>query len=237
MSLGSAIRAFRRWSGVILIIAILSAASALMWSSLVPHVYRAEVYLNVWPSTLELGLQESIRSLLRNYAASIASREMAEAINARLQLDLTPEALLPKIEVTPLEDEFLLRIEAQDGDPLIARDIAQAAAQIFVETMRTQMLYTEKSSRVEVSIRDEALPGTLHKPKPGLNALAGGILGALVGGALALWLSGLEAEYIRHSRDVTGLLHLEVLGVIPRTERTSRRLGEARRTMGQARDL
>ncbi len=223
MTLKDFLQAIGRWGGVVFAVAVLSAVSAWGWSGLVPPVYRAEVYLNVWPSTLELGLQESIRSLLRNYAASITSREMAEAINARLQLDLTPEALRPKIEVTPLEDEFLLRIEAQDGDPFIAQDIAQTAAEIFVETMRTQMLYTEKSSRVEVSIRDAALPGTLHKPKRGLNALAGGAFGTLAGGALAVWFARLEAEYIRHGRDLTGPLHLALLGAIPRVGGSPRR--------------
>lgn len=222
MRLGDLARAFHRWGGVILLTAALSAASAWLWSGLVAPVYRAEVYLNVWPSTLELGLQESLRSLLRNYAASITSREMAEAINARLQLDLTPEALRPKIEATPLEDEFLLHIEAQDADPLTARDIAQAAAEIFTEKMHVQMLYEEKESRVEVSIRDAALPGRLQKPKRGLNALAGGVFGALAGGALAVWLAALEGEYIRRAQDLAEPWHLAVLGVIPAAPQSGR---------------
>lgn len=222
MKWGNLVRAVRRWGGVVIAAAALSAASAWFWSGLVPPVYRAKVYLNVWPSTLELSLQESIRSLLRNYAASITSRETAETVNARLQLDLTPEVLLSKIEVTPLEDEFLLCVEAWDADPFIARDIAQTAAEVFVEKMRVQMLYEEKRSRVEVNIRDAALPGHLHKPKRDLNALAGGLFGALAGGALAVWLAGLEGDYIRRRQDLAPW-RLEVLGAIPTSPKAPRR--------------
>lgn len=205
----------RGW--IIAVAVVLTVASALVFSRIQTPEYRSTIYLNVWPARLDWGLQQTIKGLMRNYAGQITSRDTSARVVDRLQLDITHDELRSKLTVAPVEEDFLLRIDADDYDPLIARDIAQTTAEIFVEDITAYMNDQDQRDRVEVSIRDYALPGTLHKPKWKINALAGAVFGILIGGLVVFVLEWLEADVIRSPSDIEGHLELAVLGVVPIT--------------------
>lgn len=209
----------RGW--VIILAIIITSASAFVFSRIQTPVYRSTINLSVWPARFDWGLQQTIKGLLRNFTGTIKSRETASKVVDRLQLDVTTEDLLAKLTVSPIESDFLIQIDADDYDPLIARDIAQTTAEVFVERIKVYMLDQDKSDRVDVSIRDSALPGVLHKPKWKINVLAGAILGLLVGGLVVFILQWLEADIIRSTDDVERYVGLAVLGVIPHSEDSS----------------
>ena len=200
---------------IIVLAVVITATSAMVFSRLQTPVYRATIYLNVIPSRLDWGLQQTIKGLMRNYAGNITSRDTAMEVIKHLQIDITPEELRDKLTVSPIEVDFLLQIDADDYDPLIARDIAQTTAEVFVEDMKVFMLDQDKRDRVEISIRDYALPGTLHKPKWKINLLAGILFGGLVGVLAVFILQWLEADIIRSSEDIERYTGIAVLGVIP----------------------
>ena len=108
-----------------------------------------------------------------------------------------------------------------DYDPLIARDVVQTTADL-VEDTKVQMLEQDKQDRVDVSILDYALPGSLHKPKWKINVLAGAIFGMLAGAVVILAMEWLEADIIRTSADMERHSGLAVLGVIPDTSALAR---------------
>jgi capsular polysaccharide biosynthesis protein len=164
---------------------------------------------------LDWGLQQTIKGLMRNYAGQIRSRDTALEVIQRLELDITPDELREKLTVSPIEVDFLIQIDADDYDPLIARDIAQTTAEVFVEDIEVYMLEQDKQDRVKVSIRDYALPGTLHKPKWKINALAGGVFGVVIGLVVIFILEWLEADIIRSSQDIEEYIGIAVLGAIP----------------------
>ena len=224
----------RGWMIVVAI--VITVASALVFSRIQTPEYRSTIYLNVWPARLDWGLQQTIKGLMRNYAGQITSRDTSARVVGRLQLDITYDELRSKLTVAPVEEDFLLRIDADDYDPLIARDIAQTTAEVFVEDITAYMNDQDQRDRVEVSIRDYALPGTLHKPKWKINALAGAVFGILIGGLVVFILEWLEADVLRTPSDIEGHLHLAVLGVVPTTsnggsrgERLTDRHNERRR--------
>ncbi len=200
---------------LIVLVVVITAASALIFSRLQTPEYRSTIYLNVIPSRLDWGLQQTIKGLMRNYAGNITSRDTALDVIDRLQIDITPDELREKLTVSPIEVDFLLRIDADDYDPLIARDIAQTSAEVFVEDMKVFMLEQDKRDRVEISIRDYALPGSLHKPKWKINLVAGVLFGGLVGLLVVFILEWLESDIIRASEDIERHTGLAVLGVIP----------------------
>lgn len=208
------IRGIARWAPQVLLSALLSAVVALGVTRLHLPEYRASVELSVWPTQLDIGLQQGVQGVMRNYAAAITSRENAQRVNDRLQLDLTPEELSARVIVTPLEDAFALKIEADDSDPLTAQGIAQTAAEVLVESVRAQMLDNTATNRMEIRIRDSASPGVLHKPKPWLNAAAAALFGLLFGIALVPTMRRMEAERLRSAGDLRAC-GLTVLGVIP----------------------
>jgi len=205
----------RLW--LIILIMVLTAAFAFGFSRIQRPIYRSTVYLNVYPARLDWGLQQSIQNLMRNYAGVIESRDLATEVNDRLQLDITPDQLREKITVSPIESDFLIEIDADDYDPLIARDIAQTTAEVFVERIKVSMLEQDKSDRVDVTIRDYALPGVLHKPKWKINTLAGALFGLVAGVLVVFLLEWLETDVIRSAQDIERQTHLTVLGMIPAT--------------------
>ena len=215
MRLRRALRALLRWGSIVLLTTALTSAVAFAVSKAQTPTYRSTIYINVWPARLDLSLQQTIQALLRNFAGTIQSRETVLKVVTDLQLDVTPEQLMTKLIVEPVESDYLIRIEAEDYDPLIARAIAQRAADVFVKETTVQMLEEEQRDRVEVSILDVALPGRLHKPNWRLNTLAGALAGLVLGVCLVVLLRRWEAQTIRSSEDVETRIGITVLASVP----------------------
>ena len=203
----------RGW--IIILVSAITASSAFMFSTLQTVVYRSSIQLNVIPGRLDWGLQQVIKNLMRNYSGQIRSRNMAQQIVNREQLDLTVDDVLDKMTVSPIEEDFLMQIDVNDIDAQRAQLIAQTAAELFVEDIRVKMLEQDKQDRVDVTIRDDAALGQVFWPKTGLLALAGGLFGLLTGALVVLGLEWLARDIIRSSQDVERHADLVVLGAIP----------------------
>jgi capsular polysaccharide biosynthesis protein len=203
----------RGW--IILLVGAVTASSAFAFSKLQTVEYRSSVQLNVIPARLDWGLQQTIKNLMRNYSGEIKSRETAQRIINREQLDLSVDDLLAKMTVSPIESDFLMQIDVDDIDPQRAQLIAQTAAEIFVEDKRVQMLEQDRRDRVDVTIRDTATPAQVFWPKTGLLVAAGGLFGLLIGALVVVGLERLAADIIRQSRDIERSTGLTVLGSIP----------------------
>lgn len=204
----------RGW--IILLVAVITAASALVFAKLQTVTYRSSVWLNVWPGRPDWGLQQTIKGLLRNYSGQIKSREVVQEVINRQQLDLSVDAVLDRMTVSPIESDFLIQIDVDDIDPERARVIAQTAAEVFVEKIRVYMLEQDKRDRVDVNLRDDATPGVIFWPKTSLLTIAGGIFGLIAGALVVVGLEWLSRDIIRDSRDIERCANLPVLGSIPR---------------------
>jgi capsular polysaccharide biosynthesis protein len=207
-----------------LLVAAITAGSAFAFSKLQTVTYRSSIQLNVIPARLDWGLQQTIKSLMRNYSGEIKSRDTAQKIISRQQLDLNVDDMLSRMTVSPIESDFLMRIDVDDIDPQRAQVIAQTAAELFVEDKRVQMLEQNKSDRVDVTIRDSATPAAVFWPKTGLLVLAGGFFGLLAGALVVVGLERLAADLIRQSRDIERYTGLTVLGAIPMAGASDRRM-------------
>ena len=215
MQLRDYVRIFRKRLWIIVLVAVITAGSALVFSKLQTPVYRSTIILDVWPARLDWGLQQVIQGQMRNWAGQITSRTAATEVINRTQIDITPDELRAKLTVSPIQSDLIIRIDANDYDPHIARDIAQTTAEVFVEDITAYMNDQDKQDRVQVSIRDYALPGTLHKPKTKINVLAGGVFGLLTGVIIVFVLEWLEADILRTAEDVEHHTGIATLGVIP----------------------
>jgi capsular polysaccharide biosynthesis protein len=204
----------RGW--IILLVAVITASSAFVFSKLQTVTYRSTIWLNVWPGRPDWGLQQTIKGLLRNYSGQIKSRDAAQQVINSQQLDMTVESLLAEMTVSPIESDFLLQIDVDDIDPQRAQAIAQTAAEVFVEKIRVYMLEQDKSDRVDVNLRDDASPATLFWPKTKLLTLAGGVFGLIAGALVVFGLEWLSRDIIREGRDLERQAGLTVLGTIPR---------------------
>lgn len=230
MELLDYLRIIRKRAWIIILVAAITSGAALVFSRLQTPVYRSSIYLNVIPARLDWGLQQTVKGLMRNYAGQIQSRSTASKVIDRLQLDIPPAEMSSKITVSSIEADFLIQIDADDYDPVIAAQVAQTTAEVFVEKINVDMLELDKADRVSVTIRDNAETGRLHKPNWKVNTLAGGLFGLLVGFLVVFALEWLEADVLRTSEDVERQLGVAVLGLIPTVPgATSRRTPNALR--------
>jgi capsular polysaccharide biosynthesis protein len=203
----------RGW--IVVVMAVVTAASAIVFSKLQRPVYRSNVYLNVVPVRLDLSLTQSIKWLMRNYAQNIRSDTNLQEVIDRTGQDMTPSRLRNDVAVSSIEEDFMVRIDVDAYDPIVAQQLAQTVAEVFVEDIKVQMLDQDKRDRITVTLKDPAAPAYVQSPKAKINALAGGVFGVLLGGLIALGLEWLESGIIRSSEELERAAGTAVLGVIP----------------------
>lgn len=202
----------RGW--IIIAMAVITAASAVVFSKVQRPVYRSSIQLNVIPARLDMGLTESIKRLMRNYAANVLSNRTLDEVIQRTGQDLTPDLLRRRVKVSSIESDFLIQIDVDDYDPAIAQLLAQRIADVFEEDIRAYMLDQDKRDRVDVRAKDAAQPAYLQSPKTKINALAGGVLGVLLGSLVVLGLEWVDAGVIRNAEDLERVAGVAALGTI-----------------------
>ena len=88
----------------------------------------------------------------------------------------------------------------------------------------------DKGDRIEVKLVDDNIDAPLFKPKPLLNAIAGFVLGALLGLIIVFALEWLEADILRTPAAVERSLGVSVLGTIPTDVTQQTRDGRRRKS-------
>ena len=71
MEISDYLRILRKRGWLIVVVAIIAAASAYAFSKMQTPIYSATVQLSVNPARLDWGLSNTIKDLLRNYATNI----------------------------------------------------------------------------------------------------------------------------------------------------------------------
>ena len=150
--------------------------------------------------------------LTNDYAELIQSRTVTEAVIAQMNLDLTHEELLAKLEVTVPADTRILTISVTDPDPYMARDLANTIRDTASEHIQ-QVMDVEA-----VNVADEAnIPEQPVSPNTMRNGLIVGVLGCVIAVAVIL-IQYLTNDTIKTSEDVERYLQLSTLGMIPLDE-------------------
>lgn len=215
MELNEYIAILRKRGWIILVVAVLSALAGFGFSRFQEPMYRASIQVRVEPARIDWGNVNAVKTLLRSYQVLIYSADMAEKVIQRAQLDMTPDQLLSQMKVDPDESNFTIRIDVENRDPQVAAKIAETTAQVFIENREQWNQKQRREDRVDVSIRDHVRNVPLIRPKPKMNALAGGVLGVLLGVLIVLLLEWIEADILRTPEVVERTLGLATLGAIP----------------------
>jgi capsular polysaccharide biosynthesis protein len=142
------------------------------------------------------------------------------------------DKLLANVTVAPIPEDFLIQIDADGPNPEQARDVASTFAHDFVAFHAAQILDIDRRDRVQIQILEDARYGWVHWPRTKTLAVAGGVLGLLIGLLLAFGLEYLQSDVLRTSEDVERHVGVVVLGAIPTIgggDGDSRRDGRTRR--------
>jgi capsular polysaccharide biosynthesis protein len=217
MEVTNYIRIFRKRGWIVILVALVAAASAFGVSRMQTPVYSASVTLSVNPASADWGLSNATKDLLRNYVENIRTHRMSQEVIDRAQLDMDTTTLLGKLYVSPAGDTFTLQIEVRSTDPEVAMTIAQTMAEVFAEDRDAWNQRQDKRDRIEVSILDAVwnLGYKQYSPNTRVNTVAGGLVGLLVGMLVVFFLEWLEQDVIRSASDVELTIQVAVLGSIP----------------------
>jgi capsular polysaccharide biosynthesis protein len=128
---------------------------------------------------------------------------------------MTTYDLLGRTEVSSDASNFTIQIDARDERPEVAKQVALTMADVFVEERTAYYNQQDKRDRIEVKVVDHVIDAPLFRPKPALNAVAGLVLGAVLGGIIVFILEWLQADKLRTPQAVERYLGLPVLGTIP----------------------
>ena len=221
MPLGEYFRILRRRGWIIVLLAGLTAASALVFSTVQNPVYRATVNVLVQPARTDFGLAQSAKLLLDSYVAFLDTDNSAAAIIQDLQLDMLPETLRADVSIAAEAQRFLITIEVDNENGDAANDIARKWAELLVQWRNDENQKQRREDRVTALLLD-APRYVLDHPRRGLNTAAGGVLGILLGGLLIFFLEYWDAGILRTRADVERQLNLAVLGAIPAVSSSTR---------------
>ena len=134
-------------------------------------------------------------------------------------VELEPDlALLAELHTQAFTDTLQIQIEADDPNPNRAERIAGGVAEVMQERQAVAMENVTPQERVNITMLDRPTPGRPASPQTRSLALAGGLLGLLVGFILVFLLDYMD-ETFRGSADVVRRLGIPVVGVVPGQEK------------------
>ena len=207
----------RRYGWIVIVAVLLAGLLSYGVSFFQVEMYRATVHVSTVPARPDWGLGNSAKELMRNFVLNIKTFEVAEEVIARAQLDMHPSEFLSSTDVVPDASTFTIEIEARSRDKIVAKDMALTLADWFADERTAYYAQQDKRDRIEVKIVSRAIEAAQYQPQPLVNALAGGILGFLLGVGLILLLIWVESGFLRTPDSVERTLGLTVLGAIPVT--------------------
>lgn len=210
----------RGW--IIIVLAILAAGSAYVFSKLQTPIFKSTVTLSTVPSRpSDYGQTLAIKNLLRLYVQQMQSPILTQQVIDKLQLDVTPQKFASQIYFNADESTLTITLEARHPLPDVAAKMARTLAEVFVSYHNQENLQIDQRDRVLVNIINATSP-EIFSPKTSINTLAGAVLGALLGLVIIFVLEWLESDIIRAAEDLERVIGVTVLGAIPTmTERVS----------------
>lgn len=214
MSLTEYLLILRRRGWILILLAVLTAASAYVFSKVQTPVYKATAFVLIQPARNDNGLTITAKNLLRAYSTWMQTRTNAQKVIDQLQLDRVPESLLGDVTIAPDESRFVIQIDVKNENGDTANDIALKWADLFIQWRNDQNALARKEDRVDAFLLDPPRYD-LFSPKLAVNVPAGAVLGLLLGGVAIFILEYLESSVIRSPQDVERVLALSVLGAIP----------------------
>ncbi len=204
----------RGW--IIVLLALLAAASAYGFSKLQTPIYRSTVALNTIPSRpADWGQTQAIKNLMRNYVEQMQSPLLTQLVIDKLQLDVSPDKFISQVNFNADESTLKISIEARHPVPAVAVKMAQTLAETFMSVHDTENLELDQRDRVLVKILRNATSPEIFSPNTKINTLAGAVLGGLIGILIVFVLEWLESDIIRTTDDIERYIGVTVLGSIP----------------------
>ncbi|MGC9522271.1 MAG: YveK family protein [Anaerolineae bacterium] len=220
MNIQDYIDVLRRRGWIVILAAIVTAASAFVFSKLQTPVYRSSVEVSIQLARPDLSLTQSAKQLLRSYAHAMWSEARASQVIQELGLFMEPGALKDDVTIVADDSIMVIKIDVDNPDGELANDIANTWAQLLVQWRDDQNARQDKEDRVFAEVIDQA-SYRLLRPKTKINVAAGGVLGAVLGTLVVIVLEWLDAGVVHNPKKLETEAGLTLIGMIPPVQRPS----------------
>lgn len=214
----------RLWMIILLIVIGIVAAGLVSFYVLKPEYQTFTTLMVGKPKDYQVENKIEYNDLLLNqrlvhtYGVLVQSRDVSDKVIENLGLDMSFDTFSNKVSVNLVKDTEIIKIQVTDNDPVLATDIANETAAVFMDSVK-------KFMKVEnVQVIDEAqVPKNPIKPRPMLNIAIAGVLGLMFGIFLVFLLEYLD-NTIKTPKDVEKYLQLSVIGAIPKVKNDKTKL-------------
>ena len=205
----------RGW--IMILLALIAGASAWFLSQRQTPIYRSTQRVLMQPTRADLGLTEASKTLLGNHVMYLDSEFQAQKVIDTLRLDMTPGQLknAATIASDPLNLTIQIDVDLPDGN--LANDVAREWGNLLIQYRNAENQKARREDHINASLQDVARFDLLQ-PRPTINAIAGAILGLLLGGVIVFMLEYLESSVVRSRDDLERSANIHVLAAIPDAE-------------------
>lgn len=206
----------RGW--IMVLLAVIAAASAYFLSSRQTPIYRSTQLVLIQPSRNDLGLTEATTRLMESYVVYLNSSDRAQEVINTLNLDMLARDLQSKATIAANRNNLTVQIDIDLPDGELANDVARTWGNLLVQYRTAENQTVRQEDRIDALLPDGARYRLLQ-PNILINTLAGAIIGFLLGGILVFVLEYLESSVVRRREDIERQLDLPVLASIPHSDR------------------
>ena len=197
---------------------MLSAATvAYLYTNAQPRVYQAQVTLVAESVPLDNGQVEAIKKSMSIYAQELSSKVLwRQVVDTNLMRNVDLDALSGQIKVQARPEQQALVMTVDNGNNVLAAQIAEAVSEAFVERQAAKSQASPGGNKVVWFIAQGAeVPLQPYQPRPLLYAGAAALFGLILGLLLAIGLELMDTT-LKTPGDILQYTKLNTLGVIPR---------------------
>ncbi len=209
----------RRWLTIVVFFLLgLIGAGVITYTMTPKYESEAKVYIatEVSGNTADAyGAAVLALQRVQSYAKLADSRELLQRVISKLDLDMTPRELADKVSSSVVELTQIIEIKVEDEDPAVAQEIAKAESEALTQFLaEVETPFGKSTSPIKPTIISPASYNSSQvSPKPVLNLLIGGVLGLVIGIAMALIRDLLDTT-VNSAEDVEKTLDAPVLASI-----------------------
>jgi capsular polysaccharide biosynthesis protein len=153
-----------------------------------------------------------LQQLTLTMAQAVDTYPVADAVIRRLNLSMSPEALVDKLDSEAIEETQFIEVTYPNSDPRRAQRMVNAVGDAFSEQVST---ISPSANAVTATVWEEArVPESPVSPDPVRRAFFAFVIGAIVGAGLALLLEVTDDRW-QSPEEVEQFSGMPTLGVVP----------------------
>ena len=208
----------RRQSKLIILIVVVSVATAVGITALQTPIYRAKskVVVGQGAGLFQAQFGSAVDPFTQTMADLFKSQVVATRVINNLNLAVTPEKLLSRLHVQTTPSSGVLAVTYDDPDPRQSVRVLRAVSSEFTTLVKNKLGSGTGAARITATVFDEphVLPDPIS-PRVTRTLLVAGFMGLGLGLLLAFLRTGVDSR-IRTKSDAEGWFDAPVIGALPK---------------------